>query len=107
MEIVNKTEFCELVGRRPVQFKLRQHTIEDLWKVDVGPSRFILRPVVDTPPKLEVPITTDEKLKEVYIEYKIKAARNDRPWTKIDYNNYWDRMRDKLHRLLLRYKVIV
>lgn len=107
MEIVNKTEICELRGPRPVQFKLHRHTIEDLWRIEVGPSRLILRPIVEPPPVPEVKAVTNDFLRAAYIEYKVKEARNAHPGTKIEYNNRWDRMRDKLHRLLLKYRVIV
>lgn len=107
MGIVTKTERCELLGERQHTFKIHKHTMDEFWKVDLAPSKLLVRPVESDPAEPVIPVLTHDFLRNAFVEYKVREARNCRPWTKIEYNNRWDRMRDKLHRLLLRYKVIV
>lgn len=100
MEVVQKTEVCELVGHRPHKFLLRKHDLSDLLSIPLNPPSRYVRCVYDTyepqSPNL------DEMLHKAFIAYHKQAdTKSPQFLNRLDGYRFW------LDRTLRKWKVIV
>jgi hypothetical protein len=92
----------------------RNHTVDELWG-DLPPEKrvydaFTIRPVISNyVPKDNLKLT-DAHMKAAYMGYSMRVAENNknkRWWEYKRFKGTFDQMRFELHKLLLRWKVIL
>jgi hypothetical protein len=83
----------------------RPKTIDDLNKIELGPSERIIRPFISN----YVPPVQPDRFKDAFAKYNRLAALNVKknPWYKPVIKNRWDKFRYDLHLKLIEWKVII